>query len=542
MRSVRLTATGHPAVTGRHDKTLELTAEDAITARATCILGVAAGPIPGELPTLRGTVRLTIAADGAAGSVLGEVNPAYASADRLVVRRSDQADPDTFLLNASGAAADLPPELLTALARPGAAVEVTATEVGVPAPVLLVLLPGPPPGPDLARLAASADLVVDLTGRGAPAPAVRLTAPRRHGRPGPLSGLRTVVVLAGSADQVPPVVAALPGARVALWPPYPGADLLLAAGHCPVPALHAGPLPDTPTARRDLARRLAAAAVPAVLDIPAPHHPPATPLATTPDTLPAATKPLLHQAQHSPTPPAATGPDTLPAATKPLLHQAQQRLTHLESTTGEVGVAALEGRSAPARTLHREVEQRPTDSGRTTDDQPQPATSAGDQRREAAREAPAGGSTGSAPADGGSADGARAGGSTGKASAGGGPAGSGPAGSGSARRGAGGGGSAVGEVWAALPGWRLVLPDPAVGWGVGARVAAPGEDVDLRGLRRAPVVAFVPPDGIRPLTVDAAELARLLRAAGASGRDAAAALVGLGLPRREAYRLAAGQP
>ena len=39
--------------------------------------------------------------------------------------------------------------------------------------------------------------------------------------------------------------------------------------------------------------------------------------------------------------------------------------------------------------------------------------------------------------------------------------------------------------------------------------------------------------------MEAAELARLLRAAGRSGRDTAAALTALGVPRREAYRLAA---
>jgi hypothetical protein len=39
--------------------------------------------------------------------------------------------------------------------------------------------------------------------------------------------------------------------------------------------------------------------------------------------------------------------------------------------------------------------------------------------------------------------------------------------------------------------------------------------------------------------IEAADLARLLRAAGRSGRDTAAALTALGVPRREAYRLAA---
>ncbi|CAA9280337.1 MAG: hypothetical protein AVDCRST_MAG41-3495, partial [uncultured Corynebacteriales bacterium] len=160
MRQARLAAVGHPEVTGRHDKTLELTAEEAITARASCVLGVAAGPLPGELPLLRGRVRLMLAAGGWVDAVEGEVNPGYASAERLIVRRSDQADPDTFLLGASAAAADLDPRLLAALARPGAPVEVTVTELAPPAPVVLVLAPGTEAGPGIARLAAQADLVV----------------------------------------------------------------------------------------------------------------------------------------------------------------------------------------------------------------------------------------------------------------------------------------------------------------------------------------------------------------------------------------------
>ena len=68
-------------------------------------------------------------------------------------------------MNATAAAADLPAGLLAALRDPGATVEVTAEEVGTPAPVVLVLTGGPVPD-EIARLAAQADLVVDLTGRG----------------------------------------------------------------------------------------------------------------------------------------------------------------------------------------------------------------------------------------------------------------------------------------------------------------------------------------------------------------------------------------
>jgi hypothetical protein len=385
-RVVRLAAVGHEAVTGRHDKTLELTAEDAITARATCVLGVAAGPMPGELPLLRGTVRLTLTAGGRTAEVTGEVNPGYAAPGRLVVRRSDQPDADTFLLNASGAAADLPPDLLVAMARAGEPVTVTATEIGTPPPVVLVLLPGPA-APPVARLAAQADLVLDLTGRGSAPPSVPLKAPRRHGGAVP-GGHRTVVVLAESADEVPPVPA---GARVLVWPPDPGADLLLAAGLPAAPTLRAGALPGTSAGRRELVRALAAAPAPVVLTVP---------------------------------------------------------------------TALLPGRS-------------PVDG---------PTRPRGRSR--------------AAASDGG-----------------------------------------IEELWSALPGWTVLVPDPAVGWGVGAA----GPQAGLSGLRRAPYLVLVPPERTT-VPVDPAELARLLRTAGVSGRDTTAALTALGLPRKEAYRLSTDHP
>ena len=254
---MRLTAAGHPAVTGRHDKTLELTAAAAITARATCVVGVSTGPLPGDLPLLRGTVRLTLAAAGRTAAIEGEVNPGYHSTGALIVRRSDRLDPDTYLVNASAAAADLPAELLAELRVPGARVEVAAAETGTPTPVVLVLTGGPATD-EIARLADQADLVVDLTGRGAPPPPVRLTAPRRHGLPATLDA-RTVVVLTEDAARAVPLTC---GNRVVLWPPVPGAELLLSAGLPPTPLLHAGA-----AAGAELTRLLTGAPVPVVVDL-----------------------------------------------------------------------------------------------------------------------------------------------------------------------------------------------------------------------------------------------------------------------------------
>lgn len=369
MRTVRLTAAGHPAVTGRHDKTLELTAAGSITARATCILAVSAGPLPGELPLLRERVRLALAAGGVSAAVEGEVNPGWHSAESLIVRRSGQCDPDTYLVNATAAAADLPAELLAAVRAPGATVEVTAEEVGTPAPVVLVLTGRPVPE-EIGRLAAQADLVVDLTGRGSPAPPVRLPGPRQHRLPDRVTG-RTTVVLTDDPSAALPVTG---GNRVVLWPPVPGADLLLSAGLRPTPLLQAGRVPTTAAARAELTRLLARTPAPAALD------PAGADLAAVADLAP----------QHT-----------------------------------------------------------------------------------------------------------------------------------------------------------VLAPTPAVGWGVHAAPGAGSGVAASAGLGgdaaagRGPGVVVVVPVGDERVGVEAAELARLLRAAGRSGRDTAAALTALGVPRREAYRLAA---
>lgn len=259
--SVRVVAHGHPAVTGRHGKTLELTAEADITGRATCVLGTTAGPLPGGLERLRGRVRIRLAVGDLLADVEGEVNPGYASATRLVVRRSDVLDDDTFLVNASAAAADLDRALVDRLGDPSARLELTATEIGTPPPLLLVLAAAAPPS--WAGLTVQVDHLLDLGG-----PAGGVAGRRWRGVPEPevLAEARTVAVavpdlaaLTGAVREQ--LAAALPGARVLLWPPAPGVDLLLAAGRAPAPVLHAGRLP---TAARELPALAALlAAVPA---------------------------------------------------------------------------------------------------------------------------------------------------------------------------------------------------------------------------------------------------------------------------------------
>ncbi|HEX9991809.1 MAG TPA: DUF371 domain-containing protein [Acidimicrobiales bacterium] len=175
-RRFRVTGTGHPAVRATHDKTLEVTADPDLTERGTCILAVGAD-LSAAVP-LAGPVRLTIRAGDHADTVTAVANPFAAPAGRLVVRRSDHADPDTFAGLADRGAADLDPDLADALRDPATAVHLDVVEAGDrPADnALLAVLPRGVPAPpgtegcdptELAgRLAAGAHLAIRPAGRG----------------------------------------------------------------------------------------------------------------------------------------------------------------------------------------------------------------------------------------------------------------------------------------------------------------------------------------------------------------------------------------
>jgi hypothetical protein len=156
-------AGGHPAIRASHAKTLELTAETGITARASCVVGVAA-----RLPAqpVAGPIRLTLSVAGESVSwrAIGNSGwwPASGSA---VIRRSGRRLPDTFATDTELAAADLPRSLAGALAAPDAVVtlqvERAAGPIGTGPGGILVRCRLAGTGPDrvLAEVAA-ADLVL----------------------------------------------------------------------------------------------------------------------------------------------------------------------------------------------------------------------------------------------------------------------------------------------------------------------------------------------------------------------------------------------
>ena len=126
-------AAGHPNVRATHAKTLELVRENAIGARATCVVAVAAAIDEHALARLHGQVELTLAAGGSEARVRGRLNPAFQPGDPLVVRRAPAVTRDALVIDADRSAADLPRPLVAELARAGARVELTVEAVAAAA-------------------------------------------------------------------------------------------------------------------------------------------------------------------------------------------------------------------------------------------------------------------------------------------------------------------------------------------------------------------------------------------------------------------------
>jgi hypothetical protein len=216
-----LVGRGHPAIRATHAKTFELTAEPAITPRATCVLAVGTVLDPNLVP-LRGRVRLTLATPGLP-ALTGEatLNPHRALTDRAVIRRSRTLDADTLAVDSTLTADDLSDEFATALTDPEREVTLTVEELGPSRPLLRVGFG------DRTRLPVAKALVsretddvsretIDLT--------IASEAPPKE-----VAATNTVLERAAAS-----------GARVAVSGPHKPLEALLAAGLPPHPYTYLG--------------------------------------------------------------------------------------------------------------------------------------------------------------------------------------------------------------------------------------------------------------------------------------------------------------
>ena len=109
------TARGHAHITATHDKTLELTRDTDITARATCIVGVASAHDDRALLALRGRVSVTLECDGVRDELEATISPFFLGDDSLVVRRGPGLRARTLAFDANKTAADLDRALVARL-------------------------------------------------------------------------------------------------------------------------------------------------------------------------------------------------------------------------------------------------------------------------------------------------------------------------------------------------------------------------------------------------------------------------------------------
>jgi hypothetical protein len=231
MRQVVITARGHPNIRATHHKTLEVTGNEVITPRATCVIGVGADPFPAEVQLLRGRVEVTIQAGGLTQTGYATINPAHEVRERFVIRRSSQSDGDTLAVDASFAASDLDSALRGMLAHEQEPVTVTLCEAAPPPPLVLV---GPFPQELTGHVAALARNAIEAKDSGA---AVEALASRT-----------TTTVIVPKAD---PGLAEAARLRARLFAPCldPDVTALLAAGLPPVPSIRLG-LPDRRSLRQ----------------------------------------------------------------------------------------------------------------------------------------------------------------------------------------------------------------------------------------------------------------------------------------------------
>jgi hypothetical protein len=238
-RAARAVARGHPEIRATHHKTWELTSESVITGRATCVVGVDARFDPAEWGLLRGEVRIHLRAGGHDVHGTATVNPSHQVSRRIVARRGDFQDPDTFAMSAVPSAAELPAEMITALADPGTEVVLTATEVRPPPPLIIVAAAGgPAPAGRVGLLWMDADERVDLVRPPATFAGARTVAATLADPEAPLPEAARNWLAAARTRHARVLYAAGPDPHDPTA--HPTISTLLAAACSPVPTLRLG--------------------------------------------------------------------------------------------------------------------------------------------------------------------------------------------------------------------------------------------------------------------------------------------------------------
>jgi hypothetical protein len=116
---------GHPNVLSTHEKTIEVTKDDHLTARGDCIIGVRASKGCSELSEdlksflrdEKSKVKFEIEVDNERFEFFARGSPLLSFEDEheIVIRMSDYASPRTLAVNADKAACDVPRSMVQRL-------------------------------------------------------------------------------------------------------------------------------------------------------------------------------------------------------------------------------------------------------------------------------------------------------------------------------------------------------------------------------------------------------------------------------------------
>ncbi len=121
---------GHPRISGSHTKTIELTRDADVSARATCVLGVGSEHDDRRLRSLRGDVEVVLECAGVRDTFTATTSAFFLGDDALVFRRGPGLRGRTFAYEATKSSAEIDRGLVVALGDPDTELRVTIRELG----------------------------------------------------------------------------------------------------------------------------------------------------------------------------------------------------------------------------------------------------------------------------------------------------------------------------------------------------------------------------------------------------------------------------
>jgi hypothetical protein len=122
---VEFTCKGHPNISAKHNRTIELTKDTELTERGDCIIGVACDFDADEIRKLRGKLRVDLKVGDQADHFKAYANPEFDSDDELVFRKTQVRTDRTLGVHLSKSSAKLSRDLIEAMKDPNAVLHVT---------------------------------------------------------------------------------------------------------------------------------------------------------------------------------------------------------------------------------------------------------------------------------------------------------------------------------------------------------------------------------------------------------------------------------